>query len=117
MSKYSYFSVHDMCDLAMIYHDCGDYTPRFWDASTQTIYWCTGLSVDSKKRTVFLNIDTDTSHALPASELFGIIDEFYRYDNDIDSFEVLANLPAQNTEKVTFTGSSNPDKEIYFNVF
>ncbi len=117
MSKYNYFSVHDLCDLAMIYRDCGDYTPRFWDPASQTRYVCTGLAIDSKKQTLFLNMDQYETRKLPASELFSIVEEFYRYDNDIDSFKVLVVLPSQEMLKVTFSGSSNPDKEIYFNVF
>ena len=35
MSKYSYTSVHDLKDLAMIYDDCDDYRVSVWNPETQ----------------------------------------------------------------------------------
>lgn len=51
MSKYSYFSVHDLKDLAMIYNDCDDYKVKVWDPALQkegTIYFTGSSNVDKE---------------------------------------------------------------------
>lgn len=120
MSKYRYFSVHDLLDLAMIYRDCGDYMPRFWSPELQKELFCVGMAVDSKHRNVSITLGTNKKPAFLAEAFFGTIEEFYDYDNDADAFHVIALLQENEDRirsfRVSFTGSSNPDKEIYFNI-
>lgn len=63
MSKYSYFSVHDLKDLAMIYHDCDDYKVTVWnpDRMKHMNFIFTGSSNVKKEVNFNATFDDDES--------------------------------------------------------
>lgn len=60
MSKYSYTSVHDLKDIAMIYNDCDDYKVSVWNPSTQKHMKLIFCGSDNVKKSVnFIVTDED----------------------------------------------------------
>jgi hypothetical protein len=130
MSKYNYFSVHELLDLAMIYDDCGDYTPVFWNPDKQQQYFCKSVEhivdrllqntgkaiVDTGKlpqRALTIHLTENKTEAITAGELFESTKLLLKDETIEDSFRVQDNLG----NRICFTGSSNPDKMIYFSVW
>lgn len=126
-------TVHDVEDIANIYHDCNNWSVKFWNFTDQCYmklqYLCDGFDEDHERVAWFAagKVDKDSLRLDALSHLLGWkrwlkrtyneCNGDYKEKMDWDSAKIVV-INARNMQRmhITFTGSSQDTKEISYSI-
>ena len=125
--KHPYTTVHDLRDIFSIYHDCRDYEMKFWNFTDQRYetlapvgIWVLNSEWPNEEQDIRLMFHVTTPDDPCALTTVG---DFEDYVNDymekcsvLDDAQVVVLTDYNHNMEVTFTGSSNPEKQVNYNI-
>lgn len=121
MSMTNYTSLHDIKDIVNIYHDCPDYAVRFWNfADYRHLHvWSNGsVKHDCSPAEIILCAAKDCPAWIEICTVNDLKEIVKAYDDQVsdDAKIVVWNRDNNHPMHINFTGSSNVDREVHYNI-